>query len=260
MDFVYPLQPDPDMAASPVVGWCHDDRQAKIFPAHSHRRGQLLHVTCDVMAISVDDSILIVPPHRAVWIPGGVEHAVRYPRGVALRSLYLDVAALGVALPHRPLVLQLDPLGRELLKAAAELPWHAALDGAGRRLVTTLLDRLTMVPQGALHVPGGRDRRLIRVMKHLQASPGDKRSIAELAAIANCSTRTLARLFLQDTGMSAGAWREQLRLQIALERLAVGMSVTEIAVDLGYGTPSNFSTMFRRALGVPPSRYFSAGT
>ena len=42
-----------------------------------------------------------------------------------------------------------------------------------------------------------------------------------------------------------------------LERLAAGEAVTTVAIDLGYGTPSSFTTMFRKALGVPPSAYFS---
>jgi AraC-like DNA-binding protein len=34
--------------------------------------------------------------------------------------------------------------------------------------------------------------------------------------------------------------------------------VTEVALDLGYATPSAFTYMFRRALGAPPSRFFEA--
>jgi AraC-like DNA-binding protein len=44
-------------------------------------------------------------------------------------------------------------------------------------------------------------------------------------------------------------------LLVALPRLAAGESVTAIALDLGYDSPAAFSTMFRRLLGVPPSRY-----
>jgi len=31
--------------------------------------------------------------------------------------------------------------------------------------------------------------------------------------------------------------------------------VTAIALDLGYESPTSFSTMFRRAMGKPPSHY-----
>jgi AraC-like DNA-binding protein len=35
--------------------------------------------------------------------------------------------------------------------------------------------------------------------------------------------------------------------------------VTTIALDLGYDSPSAFTSMFRRALGRTPSSYFSDG-
>jgi hypothetical protein len=42
----------------------------------------------------------------------------------------------------------------------------------------------------------------------------------------------------------------------ALVRLAQGHSVLRVALDLGYGSHSAFSAMFRRVMGVAPSDYF----
>jgi AraC-like DNA-binding protein len=42
---------------------------------------------------------------------------------------------------------------------------------------------------------------------------------------------------------------------VALPLLAAGERVTSVALDLGYDSPASFSTMFRRALGVPPTRH-----
>lgn len=257
MLFVYPLQPDPDDAASPVVGWHCDEEGPRSYPAHRHKRAQLLHVTRGVVVLCVGTDVWTVPPHRAVWIPSNVEHSCTYPHGVAMRSLYFDSAALRLDMPSRCAVFQLDPLDRALVIAAAELPWDAALDGPGRRLVAVLLDRLSIVSDNALYLPAGRDKRVVRVMAVLRKDPSENRTIVGLARIANCSHRTLARLFLQETGMSLGTWRRQLRLQAALERLSMGQPVTQVAIELGYGTPSSFSTMFRRAFGISPARYFS---
>jgi len=44
-------------------------------------------------------------------------------------------------------------------------------------------------------------------------------------------------------------------LSVALPKLAAGESVTAVAFDLGYDGPGNFSTMFKRVLGVSPSHY-----
>jgi len=56
--------------------------------------------------------------------------------------------------------------------------------------------------------------------------------------------------------MSFTAWRQQVRLVDALSRLATGQPVTTVALDLGYQSPSAFTSMFRRALGRAPTRYF----
>jgi AraC-like DNA-binding protein len=55
--------------------------------------------------------------------------------------------------------------------------------------------------------------------------------------------------------MAFGAWRQQACLLAALSRLAAGNSVTAVALDLGYDSPNAFSTMFRKALGAPPSAF-----
>ena len=75
--------------------------------------------------------------------------------------------------------------------------------------------------------------------------------------MAGASPRSLARLFQAELGMSFTAWRQQARLLEALRRLGDGEPVTTVALDLGYATPSAFTYMFRRALGVPPSRFLA---
>jgi AraC-like DNA-binding protein len=60
---------------------------------------------------------------------------------------------------------------------------------------------------------------------------------------------------VRDTGMTFGKWRQQARLLTALQRLALGRSVLEVALDVGYNTPSAFSAMFRRQFGVSPSEW-----
>jgi AraC-like DNA-binding protein len=60
--------------------------------------------------------------------------------------------------------------------------------------------------------------------------------------------------------MTFGAWRQRLRLVRAVERLAEGAAVTDLALDLGYDSPSAFIAMFRRELGTTPGRYLGSTT
>lgn len=58
---------------------------------------------------------------------------------------------------------------------------------------------------------------------------------------------------------TASIWRQQARLLAAMERLARGERVLDVALDLGYDSPSAFAAMFRKALGEPPSAFAARG-
>ena len=99
------------------------------------------------------------------------------------------------------------------------------------------------------------DDRANRVARAILASPGDARTLEEMAVGSGASARTLARLFAQQTGMAFGRWRTQARLAHALRGLAEGRSVQVVAAESGYESPSAFIAMFKRERGVTPSRF-----
>ena len=80
-----------------------------------------------------------------------------------------------------------------------------------------------------------------------------RKALSRLAS--GTSARILARLFQAETGMSSRAWHQQLRLQRALQMLAGSRTVTSVALERVYDSPSAFITMFRRTLGASPTRY-----
>ncbi|MGV2904749.1 helix-turn-helix domain-containing protein, partial [Achromobacter sp. AGC25] len=75
------------------------------------------------------------------------------------------------------------------------------------------------------------------------------------ASSAGMSRRTFTRLFRAQTGVSVAAWRQQVCLLAAIERLSQGQAVTRVALDLGYASPSAFTSAFRRTMGDTPTRY-----
>jgi len=50
-----------------------------------------------------------------------------------------------------------------------------------------------------------------------------------------------------------------VRLMRALELLAAGSSVTDVALSVGYASPSAFVARFRQVLGSTPGRYYASG-
>ena len=90
----------------------------------------------------------------------------------------------------------------------------------------------------------------------LRAHPDDAGLIKSVARRVATSARTLERIFQEETGMTFGRWRQQLRLLQAMRLLAAGRPVTAVALEVGYESPSAFIAMFKRTLGTTPHRYF----
>lgn len=237
-----------------VVAFPNDYAAGHVIDWHDHERAQVAYPAAGVLEVETADGAWVVPPQRALWLPAGVRHRVRMHGRVAMRSLYLRPAA-APSLPGRPAVLAVSPLLRELILRACAAPRlydEAGPDGLVMRLLAHELHALPLLP---LHLPMPADRRLRRVCEALAAAPGDDRGLDDWGRAAGASGRTLARLFRRETGLGFAQWRQQARLLAACRRLGAGEPVTGVALALGYDSASAFSAMFRRATGVPPSRY-----
>jgi AraC-like DNA-binding protein len=57
--------------------------------------------------------------------------------------------------------------------------------------------------------------------------------------------------------MSFGRWHQQLNVMLAVQWLAGGGSIQQVAADLGYESVPSFVTMFRKTLGTSPGRYMA---
>lgn len=241
----------------PVVVLASEYRPGHATGLHCHARGQLVFALSGVMTVAGPSGSWTVPPERAVWIPPGVAHAVETRSGVSMRSIYVagDRCA---GLPSRPTVVMVSPLLRALIVEAAKLPALYDEAGADGRLIGVLLDRIGDTEIKPLHLPYPADPRAAKVAAALNDDPGSQASLAEWGRFGGASARTLARLFVQDTGLTFGQWRGRLRLQRALLLLAEGNSVTAVALELGYESVGSFVAMFRKSLGVTPRRYFRA--
>lgn len=118
-----------------------------------------------------------------------------------------------------------------------------------------ILDEIRSLPVESFGLPLPRDPRLQRIARALIANPADDRDLESWAAWGAISSRTLSRRFVTETGFNFTAWRQRARMMRSLEMLAAGMSVTAIALDLGYSTPSAFIGRFRRSFGETPAIY-----
>lgn len=225
-------------------------------PRHHHERAQLLYACAGVMLVVTDDASYVVPPQRALWIPAGVTHEM-YARGhVSVRTLYLREDACA-GMPTDCRVFDVSDLLRELLIEAARIPVEYDIAGRDGRVMDLMLAELTRMRSAPLQVPMPRNERLVRVCTAILRDPAQNDALDDWAELAGMGRRTFTRTFRRETSMSFASWRQNVRLMEALSRLASGQSVTLVAFDVGYSSPSAFTAMFRRTFGVAPTRFLS---
>jgi len=239
---------------SPVAAMPTDYPRGQWLAPHRHERAQLIYAASGLMQVRTPDGEWLVPPLRAVWVPAQVEHSVRMVTAVAMRSLFIAPSAAPVALA-RCAVVEIGALMRELIVQAACEPVETRVTRRSVLLGDLLLDELARLPQLPLHLPLPREARLRRVCAAIVADPRPSMTLAHWGARTGASARTLARLFVAQTGMTYGVWLRQARLSAAIALLAQDWPVARVARRIGYRSTSAFIAMFRRALGTTPAHY-----
>lgn len=241
-----------------VVVTANDYPAGLIFPEHAHARGQFAFASRGMITVSTPQGRWFVPPQRACWVPAGVSHAMTMSGPVTMLNTFVTPHASGAAgLPDRCCVYGVSPLLRQLLEDAVDLPPMYDEDARDGKLMALLIAEMAAMPRLSLHAPLPDDVQLASVCRAVFAAPSMTTGLDEAAAMASMSRRTFTRRFREQTGVSFAEWRQQVCLLAAIARLNDGQSVTRVALDLGYGSPSAFTAAFRHVLGAVPSRYLA---
>ncbi len=207
-----------------------------VIPEHSHPEDQLLFAS------------------SGVWIPADTPHSVAMSGPVSMRTLYF-LPRLCKEFSEKCFVMNVSALLRELILHACTFKRLSKKALAERRIIEVIVDQLKAVDSIPLQLPHPTDSRALRVVKVLLADPGDQRDLERLCEDCGASKRTIQRVFLEETKMNFGKWRQQLRLLHGLQLMASGEKVTAAALEAGYSSPSAFISMFRKQLGTTPMRY-----
>lgn len=242
-------------------------RDTQVLP-HHHQWAQLAVSITGTLHLRVPHATFVVPPGRALWIPPQVEHAVTMVETAELRTLYIYQAP-GQCGPvagdapsprwQRCRVLEVSDLLQALVRDlstnsdAAKPPTPAQL-ARECHVSALLLDELARATQLDLRIDMPSDKRLLTLCQAVLRDPLAHDSLQAFARNSGASLRTVARLFRQELGCTYQQWRQQVILAKAVQLGASGLAMGQIAVELGY-TPSAFSAMVQRAVGLPPARF-----
>ncbi len=120
----------------------------------------------------------------------------------------------------------------------------AALMQEARQLAPHALD------SGAQHV--------LNAVKFIQFNYSHEIGIDEIARAVGISRSHLYRVFISSLGCSPIDYLTQYRIDEACALLKnSALSIAEIAVSVGFFDPFYFSRVFKKNVGVPPSRYLA---
>lgn len=208
------------------------------------------------MEVSSGQSVWLIPPHFALWIPARTPHRIHMPGPVSMRTLYLRP---GLAFPSssRCAVLHVIPLLRELIVEAVrigQLRVRNDNECALRDLLVLHLENASPMPT---FVTMPREKRARAVAQAVLTNPAQSKPLAVLCTDAGVSVRTIERMFRKDVGTDFESWRRQVRLVKAVELLVSGYSIKEVASAIGYRQSSAFVEMFRRTFGTTPKVWIS---
>jgi AraC-like DNA-binding protein/quercetin dioxygenase-like cupin family protein len=216
---------------------------------HTHAWAQVAYASRGVLRVGTQGTTWMVPPSRAIWMPPHVTHEVVIVEEAFLRTLYIDEHAAPPGLDACR-VVEVSNLLREVIGLSATRE---------QVLGALALDELTRSEPLPLSVPMPNEKRLRALCEAVIANPANTDSLEQWAASVGASTRTIARLFRQELGVSFSQWRQQALLARAIPLLSQGRPLAHVAQELGYQSQSAFSAMFRRAFGRSPRAFMERG-
>ncbi len=103
------------------------------------------------------------------------------------------------------------------------------------------------------------NRHLVNAIHFLHSHYAEKIAVEDVASCAGVSTRYLEKLFEEHLGIGIAGYLTYIRISKAIEMKYArpDYSLTDLAMDTGFGSPQHFSQVFKKKIGVSPKRYFS---
>jgi AraC-like DNA-binding protein len=155
---------------------------------------------------------------------------------------------------RRCAALEISPLLRAIVDYIYRVQSFKVDEPRSRRLLAVVVDLIADQRELPLFVPALTSSLARRVAHTLASDPADTPRIRDLARELAVSDRTIERTFLADASMTIGEWRQRSRISRAITLLAGGAGVKDVALEVGYATPSAFVAAFKKYVGVTPGR------
>ncbi len=96
---------------------------------------------------------------------------------------------------------------------------------------------------------------IMLVSSELSADPQGNDTLQQILDAVPYNKDYFRRAFRDRIGMTPRKFRELKRMEFAVHRLGAGLTVKQVAAELGYTDPYFFSRLFKQYIGTSPSKY-----
>ncbi|MCB0164855.1 MAG: helix-turn-helix domain-containing protein [Anaerolineae bacterium] len=223
------------------------------FPGH-----YLLYASSGAFRLAVGQVQWLLPPQRAAWVAAHVPLRLSAAGpGTTSSVLFAEEAIPKPEFTSR--VFAVSSLAREMLLYATR--WGPDRDSANQtadsffQALAAVCTDLAVDPD-EFWLPQAQSTELDQAMAYTLSHLADKLTLADVAAAAHISERTLARRFSAETGMTWSQFVHRARMIRAMELLASpDTKIIEVVYAVGYASVSAFNNAFRHFTGDTPSGY-----
>ncbi|OTG95451.1 AraC family transcriptional regulator [Acinetobacter sp. ANC 3832] len=238
----------------PIYAFSENYPHGHIEDWHQHDRIQLIHTLSGVIRVQTEEGLWITPPGRGVWIPATKPHALLISGEVKARGVFIE-ANIQTDLVNDCRVVVIPALLRELMSSAMSIQTEIQVGSRNERLLKLILDEVRILPSLAFNLPEPQNQKLQQLCKTIKNNLALNWNLEKVAQQLHMSSKTFARHFQKETGLHFSHWLRQAKLMQAMIDLSMQKSILNVAIDLGYDSPSAFSAMFKRETGLTPTEY-----
>jgi AraC-like DNA-binding protein len=224
---------------------------------------------CGEIALTVAGETLKLGHGRMLYLPPNTPHSFSSSKFQGERLIVLIEQKLWKkkgTTKFKPSVLPLNQLTRELLFYLLLNPKSPYSKSLVEVLTETLIESLCHMTQSSTedsidHIESKvRDFRVMAALEYMKSNYSNALSMSVVARKAGLSLRSLNRLVLEETTLSPRHVLIRYRIARACELLMErNKSVTEVALEVGYNSLSQFIASFRSVTGKLPSEFSSQG-
>lgn len=233
---------------------------AVLWESHCHPQYEMIAVLEGEICVLAQGRSYRLTEHKAVIVPPLLYHTITadkkgtYRRVTALFDLAAvpDVLHAHFCAKDAALTVFEADVARELKRLC--LSEEKALYLPLAKALLTQLFYGDFSAKGA--VTGGEiDEFLQKILAYIDAHLCEPISLEDLAALCARSKSSACHLFEQKMGISPGQYILQKKLALASKLIRDGVPPTEVAARVGYDNYGNFYRVYKKHLGVSPSRH-----